>query len=1251
MAKVIRAKDWSRTPLGPIDSWPQSLRTVLSLTQASNAPISLAWGAAHTQIYNDGYWPLCGVKHPASMGQDFRECWASAWPEIGPPYAAAWSGRSAYLEAVRTFIDRNGFLEETCFTFSFSPVTDESGRVGGVFHPVTEVTGQMLSERRSRTLRDLASRAGKARTSADAISLSVQVLLEAQLDLPFALLYAIEGDVARLVGQAGLAQAILPAVIETGPHGDPLWSIGEVARTGEARQISLGARLAGLKIGPYPEQPQTALVLPIVLPGRDLPAAVLVAGASSRLPMNEAYRGFFDLAAATVAINLAGARAYEEARGRAEALAQLDRAKTAFFSNVSHEFRTPLTLILGTTEAALALPDAVLAGEFLETVHRNSLRLLKLVNTLLDFSRIEAGRSQAKPQPTDLAGLTADLASSFRSLVEKAGLTLTVDCPALSQPVYVDREMYEKIVLNLISNAFKFTITGGIRVSLDLHEGRARLMVSDTGVGIPEAEMPRLFDRFHRVEGAKGRTYEGSGIGLALVDELAKLHGGAVSATSRLGEGSHFSVFFALGSAHLPAEHSEEASVLASTALGAAPFVAEASHWLADQPSAIEDRDDAVAGAARRHSGHILLVDDNADMRKYVGRLLTERGWEVEAVGEGDAALRSARARPPDLVLADVMMPGLDGFGLLKALKEDESTRAVPVILLSARAGEDQAMRGLQKGADDYLVKPFSAKHLASLIAARVDIARARAEAVRARAWLHAQFMQAPVAVCILAGPDLVFALANPLFLEMSGRKDILGKPLRAVFPEWSPDVPPFHMLQQAFQSGEPFSGEEYCVMLDRKGTGVPEEAYLKFNGQPVRDASGAVADIIFVAVDVTLQVVARQRVESLVQDLKRADERKDEFLATLAHELRNPMAAISMALSMIAGEEPDATKAARYQEIARRQMQNLVRLVDDLLDVARISRGAVQLREEELDLRTVLTHALAVSRPAIEERGHALSVTVASGAFAMAADATRLEQVLVNLLNNAAKYTKPGGAIAVTLAREVADGRATAVLGVRDNGRGIPRQMLDKVFDVFVQVDPAIDRSTGGLGLGLTLVKRLTEMHGGTVRALSEGPGKGSEFVVRLPLASGVTHRAAVDRREPPPASEPAKRRVLVVEDTTDVRDILKEYLEHLGHEVTVASTGLEGLSLLREHRPDIAFIDAGLPGIDGYELARRARAEPGGDQFFLVALTGYGGAEGKAKAVSAGFDLQLTKPVDVRELSRVVSGPRPEPGQEPIA
>ncbi len=443
----------------------------------------------------------------------------------------------------------------------------------------------------------------------------------------------------------------------------------------------------------------------------------------------------------SVAPGFTNARAYQEKRKRVEALAEIDRANTAFFSNFSHEFRTPLTLILGPLEDELAerehpLPPA--RHERLKAAHRNSLRLLKLVNSLLDFSRIEAGRVQANYEPTDLPAYTAELASVFRSAVEKAGLTLTIDCPPLPGPFYVDREMWEKIVLNLLSNALKHTFAGGITVTFRGCGDYAELKVADTGVGVAESELPRLFERFHRVKGAKSRTHEGTGIGLALVKELISLHGGTVSAESKEGAGTTFTVTVKTGKSHLAPERVGTERTLTSTATRAAAFVEEALHWLpntAEAPVAsLHPAETDSAAAPRINStrstgprSRVLWADDNADMRDYVRRLLADH-YEVLAVPDGLAALAAAQDNHPDLILSDVMMPGLDGFGLLRELRANKNTRPIPVILLSARAGEESAVEGLDAGADDYLVKPFSAQELLARVRTHLELARVRRE-------------------------------------------------------------------------------------------------------------------------------------------------------------------------------------------------------------------------------------------------------------------------------------------------------------------------------------------------------------------------------------------------------------------------------------------------------------------------------------------------------------------------------------------
>ncbi len=381
---------------------------------------------------------------------------------------------------------------------------------------------------------------------------------------------------------------------------------------------------------------------------------------------------------------LTNARTYEEERKRAEALAEIDHAKTAFFSNVSHEFRTPLTLMLGPLEDLLRLEDTEIspAGKGqLEVIHRNSLLLLRLVNSLLDFARIEAGRVRAVYEPVDLASFTTELASVFRSATERDGLRLSVNCPPLAEPVYVDREMWEKVVLNLVSNAFKFTFEGELEVSLRAVNGMVELRVHDTGVGIPAEEMPRLFERFHRIPNMRSRTQEGSGIGLALVQELVKLHGGTVRAESQLSHGSTFIVSVPMGKDHLPAERIGVPRDLPSTSVGAMPFLAEALRWLPEdlnhdalaQPLPMSPEfSDQVAGASDRRRPKLLIADDNKDMRQYLARLLGVR-YEVEVVPDGIAALAAAGQRRPDLILSDVMMPHLDGIGLVRQLRADPS--------------------------------------------------------------------------------------------------------------------------------------------------------------------------------------------------------------------------------------------------------------------------------------------------------------------------------------------------------------------------------------------------------------------------------------------------------------------------------------------------------------------------------------------------------------------------------------------------
>ncbi|HET6338697.1 MAG TPA: ATP-binding protein [Polyangiales bacterium] len=978
MGEVIRGMDWSQTALGPIESWPQSLRTTVSLCLASNFPISIAWGPQHIQIYNDGYWPICGGKHPGSMGQDFSECWASAWPAIGEAFERALEGQTSFLENQRMFLDRHGYLEETFFTFSFSPIRDESGGVGGLFHPVTETTSRMLSERRTRTLRDLNARCSRAQTAGEVYTLAAQTLQDFSLDLPLMLLYEIDNtsNTAALVAATGIevGTQASPTSVDLSAQ-EPLapWPIAEVAHSNASQRVEgLEARLGSLQCGPYPEGPQSALVLPITLPGAERAKCVLVLGASSRLPQSDDYRAFLEFVAASIAAAVTSASAREDERRRAQALAEIDRAKTAFFSNVSHEFRTPLTLILGPLGDLLAdgaNPLSPPHRELLDTAHRNTLRLLKLVNTLLDFSRIESGRIEAHYEETDLALHTAELASVFRSAVERAGLELAVECPELPQPIFVDRDMWEKVVLNLVSNAFKHTFEGAIRVALRWCNDHVELTVGDSGVGIPPAELPLVFDRFHRVRGAQSRTHEGTGIGLALVKELVSLHQGTVEVTSEVGIGSTFKVSLKTGRDHLPRERTASKSSLASTATSAAAYVEEAAHWLADVPGRslppppIPQPSAAAALAlghplpAAERRATILWADDNADMRDYVRRLLSPH-YTVIAVGDGVSALAAARAAPPDLVLSDVMMPGLDGFGLLRELRADSRTGTIPIILLSARAGEEAAVEGLSTGADDYLAKPFSARELLARVNTHLELSRMRRD--------------------------------------------------------WS-------------------------------------------------------------------------------EQLERSNRELEAFSYSVSHDLRAPLRAIdgfSKALLSSCGDKLDA-QAKGYLDRVRAATQRMSLLIDDLLNLSRITRG--ELRRETIDVtRLVRSVGEELARHHPEP---AVTFEVEEG-LTTQGDSRLLRVVLTNLVGNAWKFTSKAPGPRVTIGR--AEG-TSSVFFVRDNGAGFDMTYAENLFRPFQRLHAQAEYE--GTGIGLATVQRIVDRHGGKVWA--EGiVGAGATFYFTLERA-----------------------------------------------------------------------------------------------------------------------------------------------------
>ncbi len=734
MGALMRTRDWSDSALGPPECWPESLQLSAGICVSSRFDLIVWWGPDLIMLYNDSYRRTLGAKHPFALGRPGREVYPEIWDVIGPMLENVLrTGEATWSADLMLLLERSGYPEETYHTFSYTPIRDRLGKVVGVITPVAETTDKVISERRLLTLRDLGTRSLDATNEPESWEFAAQALGANPYDIPCAVLYKANDDLTKVVAVAstgtsaedsfflneielrnGNGAALLTPALKDAIHsGHPV-----ELREGDGFHLSLPGGFWGMS-------PNELIILPIAQTGQGTAMGALVVGVNCHKKLDDDYRGFLSLVSGQIAKSIADARLLDQERGRAEALAKLDRAKTTFFSNISHELRTPLTLILGPIEDLLSRHDPItISSSELHLVHRNAMRLLKLVNTLLDFSRIEAGRTQATYQPASLDQVTTDIASVFRSAIEKAGLRYEVNCPDLGELVYIDLQMWEKIVLNLISNALKFTPSGKIAVELKANGGMAQLTVEDTGVGIPKAELPKIFERFHRVEGTSGRTHEGTGIGLALVQELVKLHGGSISVESKDGAGTRFIVSIPFGSAHLPQDRIGQFTDELARVRHRAMFQNEALAWIpieAEQPLQSANATQANAKLIFGRVPSILLAEDNADMRDYVRRLLQEGGYEVETAGDGQQALILAAKQSYDLILSDVMMPRMDGIELLREIRKDPNLKTTPFILLSARAGEEFRVQGLNAGADDYLSKPFTARELFSRVSAHID--------------------------------------------------------------------------------------------------------------------------------------------------------------------------------------------------------------------------------------------------------------------------------------------------------------------------------------------------------------------------------------------------------------------------------------------------------------------------------------------------------------------------------------------------
>jgi signal transduction histidine kinase/DNA-binding response OmpR family regulator len=1305
MGRRIRTYDWSRSPLGPIAEWPQSLLTSLSIILNSGQPMFVAWGEEQTFFYNDAYIEALSLsKHPQALGQAFAKVWADIWSDLRPLVNKVFhNAQASFMEDMPLFMQRLGATEETYFSFSYNPIRGELGKVEGLFCACSETTNKVLNERRLKLLGELSTKALLEKTVESACVSIAEVLNNNYADIPFALLYLVEASGK----QVKLAQAIhvdhsidgLSPLVVGLNESEPkplLCSIAETIQNAQANLISV-EDFNCLPLGPANQPIQKAIALPLIAMGQEKPMGVLLAGINPCCRLDMQYQTFHELVARQVATVIQNANAYEEQQRLAEALLEMDRAKTQFFNSVSHEFRTPLTLMLGPLEDSLADEQHPLLPKQKQRqilIYKNTQRLLKLVNSLLDFSRIEAKRMQAVYEPTPLARLTADLASLFRSTLEKAGLEFIVHTPDLVEEVYIDREMYEKIIFNLLSNAFKFTLHDRITVSLQQLAEQVELRVQDTGVGIPEQELKRVFERFHRVEGSNGRSYEGSGIGLALVQELVNLHGGSIQVESQMGLGTTFTVKLPLGKAHLPSERIGARLAHQPGSIGLR-FIEEAVRWLPEQDDSLgksslsQEVFNLSPLSSANSSSRILLADDNADMRRYVKDLLGQY-WQVDAVEDGELALQSALAKPPALILSDVMMPKLDGFGLLKALRQNASTATIPIILLSARVGEEAKIEGLQAGADDYLVKPFSAKELIARIDAQLKMAQLRQEASRREQELQlaAQSINEVLENVLANLKDgfvifdesyrYVYANASQLKFLAKPKAAVIGKTYWELFPDMV-DSPFARAMQQVMDTRQTETMEFYYANHKRW---YEVRIYPSLEG------------ISLFTSDVTLRkqleteriqaIEAAQEKERLrAQEAEAYRKRLEEFIDTVCHEIRNPLNGIYGCVDTLNNVLPeiqtllqthgkklswDVGNTIKNQLDDLKSIQDNLRacveqqkiIVDDVLDLSKLENNKLSLHNEPFNPKQSLLNALQMFKLQLTQKGLNVNVDLPED-FYVISDANRFTQVITNILSNAVKFTLQG-TITLTMDHQIFNkDMSHIVVHIIDTGIGMSQEELKGLFQPFAQASHKTAWQYGGTGLGLAISKKLTVMMGGNIQVSSE-KGYGTDFCIILDLPSAPQPLAASVEATPTLSTSSivtVKKHILIVEDNIINQKLLANHLKKAGHTYQIAKDGLEGLTAYQQAFANrvpfnVVFMDIEMPVMGGLEATRQIRQYEKQKNLPAVSIIGVSGNarnEQKQMAIEAGMDGYMTKPYYQNELIKQISQvAAPKPLSQPL-
>ncbi|SHL21284.1 His Kinase A (phospho-acceptor) domain-containing protein [Chitinophaga jiangningensis] len=1138
MGAMMRDYDWEQTILGAPQSWDASLKTCIRIMLTSPQPMFIWWGKESLiNLYNDAYAAFLNAKHPQALGMSGRTVWSEVWEELQPKVDKVYQNEGTYDDGAMFIMHRKGYAEETYVNFSYSPIAGDDGVVKGLFCVCEDETDRVITTRQLATLKEVGALSFDKRITDTLYQNIIESLGANNKDFPFAGIYEIKQDDAsvRLKASIGMHKNsnVLPADFSLQAADS---TIHTAIHENKIVLAPVNPDITDLPTGFWKVPPSQLAYIPIGIPGKEYPYALIITALSPYRLYDDVYKQFCISIAERLSLELSKMLVLEEETKRAEALAEIDRSKTVFFSNISHEFRTPLTLILGSLESLLE-NNADLSTrhqEMMDASHRNALRMLKLVNTLLDFSRIESGKMQANFTKVDVGTLTQKLASNFNTLMDRAGLAYNIHIEAISQPVYVDIQMWEKILFNLLSNAFKYTWKGSVTVKLFTTNEQLVLEVSDTGIGIPAADLTKIFERFHQVQGSAGRSYEGSGIGLSLTRELVWFHKGQITVESKEGAGSVFRVTIPVGNAHL--SQTQISTSLSFPDVMSDIYLEEATDMLRNMR--VTDRINPAAGQAPSDIGKdtILVVDDNADMRQYLKALL-EKDYNVICAVNGLEALIKIRREQPALVLTDVMMPIMDGAQLVSEIRSSPSTASLPVIILSARAGEECRMEGYDFGADDYLIKPFSAKELRARVAGQIKTHKIRTDA---QSQLHNIFKVAPAAIAVVQGSDFKFVLGNAAYQKMVNRSesDLVGKTVREVFPEIDGQGV-MEILNQVYQSERPLAMKEFPLRLNIAPDHAKELHYFDFAVEPLRNSVGVMYALLVLAVDVTEQVIANKRLieseqklsklaeelETMVierteelrlanetlelknQELNKQNQELASFNYIASHDLQEPLRKIqTFASRIIEMDETHLSERARdFLHRMNGAAARMQQLIVDLLSFTRL-RGNTDGQFEVTSLDVIIEAVKSDLSEVIAEKN---ATIIVQHNCTPSIIPLKFRQLMQNLFSNALKFSRPGIPPVIEVKCETIDNREKLLpayatdtqlchISVQDNGVGFEQKFSNKIFEVFQRLH---DKATyQGTGIGLAIVKKIVENHDGIVIATGELE-KGARFDIYIPM------------------------------------------------------------------------------------------------------------------------------------------------------